>query len=67
MNIPISIKKALIDKHKKQKDLAANLNVTASFLSAVSNGKKLPSLDFILKCALFFDMKLSEFIALGEE
>lgn len=67
MNIPLSIKYALVKKERKQKELAANLNVTGSYISAVASGSKRPSLDFIIKCAMFFNMKLSEFIALGEE
>ena len=67
MNIPLSIKYALVKNNSKQKDLAANLNVTGAYISAVAAGKKRPSLDFIVKCAMFFNMKLSEFIALGED
>ena len=67
MNIPLSIKYALVKKDRKQKELAANLNVTGAYISAVAGGTKRPSLDFIVKCAMFFDMNLSEFIKLGED
>lgn len=67
MNIPLSIKYALVKHSKKQKELAATLNVTGAYISAVAGGSKRPSLDFLIKCALFFNMKLSEFIALGED
>ena len=67
MNIPLSIKYALVKKDRKQKELAANLNVTGAYISAVASGSKRPSLDFIVKCAMFFNMKLSEFIKLGED
>jgi transcriptional regulator with XRE-family HTH domain len=67
MNIPLSIKYALVKRSKKQKELAASLNVTGSYISAVAAGSKRPSFDFVIKCSLFFNMKVSEFIALGEE
>lgn len=67
MNIPLSIKYALVKNNNKQKDLAANLNVTGAYISAVAAGDKRPSLDFVFKCSMFFNMKLSEFIALGED
>jgi len=67
MNIPLSIKYALVKHSKKQKELATTLNVTPAYISAVAAGTKKPSLDFVIKCSLFFKMKVSEFIALGEE
>ena len=67
MNIPLSIKYALVKEGRKQKELAANLNVTRAYISAVASGSKRPSLDFVFKCAMFFKMKTSVFIALGEE
>lgn len=67
MNIPLSIRYALIKKSRKQKDLASSLNVTPAYVSAVTSGVKRPSFDFVIKCAMFFNMKVSEFIALGEE
>ena len=66
MDISLSIKYALVKTSMKSKDLASGINVTGPYISAVANGHKPASIDFIVKCALFFNMKVSEFIALGE-
>lgn len=66
MDISLSIKYALVKTNKKSKDLAKGINVTGPYISSISNGHKPASIDFIVKCALFFNMKVSEFIALGE-
>jgi len=67
MDISLSVKYALVKTNKKSKELAKGINVTGPYVSAISNGHKQAGIDFIVKCALFFDMKVSEFIALGEE
>jgi len=66
MDISLSIKYALVKTNKKSKELAKGINVTEPYVSAIANGHKPPSFDFVVKCALFFNMKLSEFVALGE-
>ncbi len=67
MNIPTSLEKAYNLKDKKQVQLAAGINVTKAYVSAIETSKKPAPIGFIVKCALFFNMKVSEFIALGEE
>ena len=67
MNIPQSLEKAYKLKDKKQVQLAAGINVTKSYVSAIETSIKPAPIGFIQKCAVFFDMKLSEFIALGED
>ncbi|MBV1928628.1 MAG: helix-turn-helix transcriptional regulator [Gammaproteobacteria bacterium] len=67
MNIPTSLEKAYNLKDKKQVQLAAGINVTKSYVSAIETSIKPAPIGFIVKCALFFNMKVSEFIALGEE
>lgn len=66
MDISLSIKYALVKTNTKSKDLAKGINVTEPYVSSIANGHKPASIDFIVKCALFFKMKVSEFIALGE-
>lgn len=67
MNIPESLEKAYKLRDTKQTKLAAGINVTRSYVSAIENSVKPAPIGFIIKCALFFNMKVSEFIALGEE
>ncbi len=67
MNISLSLKYALVKTGTKAKDLANGINVTNVYISAVANGRKTAGIDFIVKCSFFFGMKVSEFIALGEE
>ena len=67
MNIPESLEQAYKLKERKQIQLAAGINVTRSYVSAIENSVKPAPIGFIVKCALFFNMKVSEFIALGED
>jgi len=67
MNIPESLEKAYKATKTKQVELAAGINVTKSYVSAIETGVKTAPIGFIVKCSLFFKMKVSEFIALGEE
>lgn len=67
MNIPESLEKAYKLKDKKQISLAAGINVTRSYVSAIENSVKPAPIGFIVKCAAFFNMKVSEFIKLGED
>ena len=66
MNIPESLEKAYKATQTKQVNLAAGINVTRSYVSAIERSIKPAPIGFIVKCALFFNMKVSEFIALGE-
>lgn len=67
MNIPESLEKAYKLRETKQIKLAAGINVTRSYVSAIERSVKQAPIGFIVKCALFFNMKVSEFIALGED
>lgn len=67
MNISKSLKKAYKLKGTNQTDLAAGINVTKSYVSAIERNVKTAPIGFIVKVALHLDMKVSEFIKLGEE
>ena len=67
MNIPKSLKAAYELRDKKQKDLASGINTTNSYVSAIERSIKQAPIGFIQKCANFFDMKVSDFIKLGED
>ena len=67
MNIPESLERAYKLKGKKQTDLAAGINVTKSYVSAVETSVKPASIGFIQKCSAFFGMSVSDFIKLGED
>lgn len=66
MNIPKSIKIALIHANIPQTDLAIVIGVTSQHLSAVATGRKSCSIALLDKLAKGMDYKVSEFIALGE-
>ena len=51
----------------KAKQLSAQLNISASYLSEIETGKKQPSLELLNKYAEIFDMKLSSLILLSEK
>ncbi|CUY02240.1 helix-turn-helix domain-containing protein [Staphylococcus epidermidis] len=56
-------KKIRIDKHISQEDIAFDLDVSASYISQVENGKKeYISLYFVLVMCEYYDMPLSQIL-----
>ena len=66
MNTGNSIKVALIHKGWSQKDLAEKLGVTKQTISVLANGK-ICSAARLNDLSEVFEMKVSDFIALGED
>lgn len=66
MNIGKSIKVALAMKGMKAKDLAETLVVTPPTISVMCS-RPTASGQMLIQLSLAFDMKVSEFIALGED
>ena len=48
----------LLEKNKKQKDLAEFLNVTANTISYYVTGARIPNIDQLKKIAVFFDVSI---------
>ncbi len=67
MNIPKSLKIALIKSRISPGELAEELSVSKQYISQVVNGNKPPKLATISSICNFLNIKASEFIALGEE
>lgn len=66
-NICKQLKKIRIDKHISQEDIAFDLDVSASYISQVENGKKeYISLYFVLVMCEYYDMPLSQILYEGE-
>lgn len=62
-NICKQLKKIRIDKHISQEDIAFDLDVSASYISQVENGKKEHiSLYFVLVMCEYYDMPLSQIL-----
>lgn len=66
MNIGKSIKVALAQRNMKQNQLADRLGKSARWINLLANSKG-ASTETITMLAAAFDMKASEFVALGEE
>lgn len=66
MNIGKSIKVALALRSKRSKDLAKALGVTNPTVSTMCT-RETASGQMLIKLATAFDMKVSEFVALGED
>jgi transcriptional regulator with XRE-family HTH domain len=66
MNIAKSVSEALHNSRKTQTWLAAELGCTTAYINAVYSGDKIPSANKLFQIAQKFNLKLSEFIALGE-
>lgn len=49
------------------KDMSKELDLSASYLSEIENGKKMPSLQILESYARVFNMKLSTIVLLTEE
>ena len=65
MNLKKSLRKAMLEKDKKPAEVASALGVGYQQVSKWCNGDGI-TMNNLRKLADFFDMKLSEFIALGE-
>ncbi|WP_354006109.1 helix-turn-helix domain-containing protein [Staphylococcus epidermidis] len=62
-NICKQLKKIRIDKHISQEDIAFDLDVSASYISQVENGKKeYISLYFVLVMCEYYDIPLSQIL-----
>lgn len=62
-NICKQLKKIRIDKHISQEDIAFDLDVSASYISQVENGKKeYISLYFVLVMCEYYNMPLSQIL-----
>lgn len=66
-NIGKCIRIALAYKGWKQGDLAKKLRVQPAAISNLATNRTSPNIDTVQNLAAAFDMKLSEFIALGED
>lgn len=67
MNLAKSLKKALLERNMSQLDLAAKLEITPVHLNRLANNKAGMSPAIMERIAGQFDMKVSEFVALGED
>lgn len=66
MNFGKSIKHALVERDMLSKELANKLGVSESYISSLSNSKKNPSLNTVIRVSAALEYKLSDFISLGE-
>lgn len=66
MNVGKSIKVALAKKEMTQQDLAAKMAVSRPYVSQLA-GKEHAGMGTVVLLACAFDMKVSEFVALGED
>ena len=66
MNVGKSIKVALAKKDMNQQDLAAKLKVSKPYVSQLA-GKEHAGMGTVVLLADAFDMKVSEFLSLGED
>lgn len=66
MNVGKSIKVALAKKEMNQQDLAAKMNVSKPYVSQLA-GKEHAGMGTVSLLAEAFGMKISEFLALGED
>lgn len=67
MNIGKSLKMAMLEKGVSQKDFALAMDITPIHANVLANNKSNPTVATLEKAADFFGLKVSEFIALGEE
>jgi len=66
MNLSKSVKVAIAYKGGTQKSLAESMKVTQATLTSWMKGKTAPNAFQIAQMAVYFDMKVSSFIELGE-
>lgn len=62
-----ALRVALASKGMKRKDLATRVGVTANHMSRLTNGAVAVQGDLLTKISSAFGMKVSEFLAMGEE
>jgi transcriptional regulator with XRE-family HTH domain len=67
MNLAKSLKKALLERNMSQLDLAAKLEITPVHLNRLANNKAQMSPAIMERIAGQFGMKVSDFVALGED
>lgn len=67
MDISKSLKLALIKNDITSRELARHINVSEQWLSRIRTGHEQASMKLVLKLADYFDLSVSEFIALGEK
>lgn len=67
MNLPKSLKIALINKGITQRSLAESVGTTDAHISNLSTGRAQLQGEMLKKIAKSLDMKVSEFVALGED
>lgn len=67
MNVAKSIKKGLVERGMTQAQLAAKVGSKPSYISNLATGKATASEDMLKKISEALDMKVSEFVAMGEE
>jgi len=61
------LKMIRVEANLKQKDLAAELNITPPLLSMYEQGTREPSISFLFSYVNYFKLSLSQFFALIEE
>jgi len=66
MNIGTSLKFGLGRENLKNKELAHDIGTSESYVSAICNNKKVPSVQRIEFFANYFKVKVSTFISWGE-
>ena len=71
MNYPIKIGKAIIKLRNatgvSQEKMALEAKIDRRYMSDIENGKRNISLDILCKIAQYFDLSLSDFMAIVEE
>lgn len=67
MNLAKSIKRALINANMTQRTLAKSLKTTPAHMSRLANGKAHMNTLVLGHVASLFGMKVSDFVALGED
>lgn len=67
MNLAKSLKKALLERNMSQLDLATKLEITPVHLNRLANNKAQMSPAIMERIAGQFGMKVSDFVALGED
>ncbi len=66
MNIGTSVRVGLAKTNIKGKDLATEMGTSPSYISAICNNHKVPSMERVEFLANYFKVKASEFISWGE-
>ncbi len=67
MNLAKSIKLALIEKGMTQAQLAAKVESKPAYISNLATGRANLQGEMLKKVAAAFDMKVSDFVKLGED